>query len=142
MSNLEANKQLCRDYFKAFKAADQKWWDAHIAPDFVRHDTGLPFVVRGPAGLKQLSDVLNPGIPDLDLPIETVVAEGNKVLVQLRVKGTHGGEMLGIPATNKKLDVQVMDLFKISEEGGVIVEHWALLDNLQMLKQLGVESIA
>lgn len=138
MSNLEANKQLCRDYFKAFKAADQAWWDKHIAPTFVRHDTGLPFVVKGPSGLKQLSDVLNPGIPDLELPIETVVAEGDKVLVQLRVVGTHGAEMLGISATGKKLDVQVMDLFKIAPEGDVIIEHWALLDNLMMLKQLGV----
>ncbi len=51
----------------------------------MRHDPGLPFVVRGPAGLKQLADALHPGIPDMALPIEDVIAEGDKVLVRLRV---------------------------------------------------------
>jgi predicted ester cyclase len=135
MADLEANKQLCRDYFDAFKRADEVWWSKHIAPDFVRHDPGLPFAVRGPAGIKQLSDALNPGIPDMALPIEHVVAEGDLVLVHLRVKGTHEGDLMGLSPTGKAIDIGVMDLFKI--EDGVIVEHWALLDNLGMLKQLG-----
>lgn len=139
MADLEANKQLCRDYFDAFKRADEAWWREHIAPDFVRHDPGLPFEVRGPAGIKQLSDALNPGIPDMALPIEDVVAEGDKVLVHLRVKGTHGGDLMGLAPTGKAIDIGVMDLFKVKD--GVIVEHWALLDNLSMLKQLGVTSI-
>ena len=48
MSQLEANKQLCRDYFQAFLIKDEAWMRAHIAPTFVRHDPGLPFEVRGP----------------------------------------------------------------------------------------------
>ena len=44
--SLEANKQLCRDYFTAFLARDTKWMAEHIAPGFVRHDPGLPFEVR------------------------------------------------------------------------------------------------
>ena len=139
MSDLEANKQLCRDYFDAFKRADEAWWAAHIAPDFMRHDPGLPFTVRGPAGLRQLSDALNPGIPDMALPIEDVVAEGDKVLVRLRVTGTHGGELMGLAPTGRAIDIGVMDLFRI--RGGVIVEHWALLDNLGLLKQLGTGTI-
>lgn len=139
MADLDANKRLCRDYFDAFKRADEAWWQKHIAPDFVRHDPGLPFVVRGPAGLKQLSDALNPGIPDMALPIEDVVAEGDKVLVRLRVTGTHGGDLMGLAPTGKAIDIGVMDLFRV--EDGVIVEHWALLDNLGMLKQLGVTAI-
>ena len=139
MADLEANKQLCRDYFDAFKRADEAWWAEHIAPDFVRHDPGLPFEVRGPAGLKRLSDALNPGIPDMALPIEDVVAEGEKVLVRLRVKGTHGGPLMGMAPTGKGIDIGVMDLFEVRD--GVIVEHWALLDNLGMLRQLGVHEI-
>ena len=135
MADLEANKRLCRDYFDAFKRADEAWWAEHIAPDFVRHDPGLPFEVRGPAGIKQLSDALNPGIPDMALPIEDVVAEGDKVLVRLRVTGTHDGDLMGLAPTGKAIDIGVMDLFEVRD--GVIVEHWALLDNLGMLKQLG-----
>ena len=38
ISILEANKQLCRDYFTAFLKRDVDWMQKHIAPSFVRHD--------------------------------------------------------------------------------------------------------
>lgn len=139
MGSAEENKQLARDYFAAFLARDEGWWREHIAPEFVRHDPGLPFEVRGPEGVKQLADALHPGIPDMRLPIEDVIAEGEKVLVRLRVIGTHGGELMGIPATGRPIDIAVLDLFEFRD--GTLVEHWASLDNLGLLKQLGVTSI-
>ncbi len=42
---------------------------------------------------------------------------------------------MGMAPTGKQIDIGVMDLFQVRD--GVIVEHWALLDNLGMLKQLG-----
>ena len=133
------NKQLARDYFRAFLDRDEAWWRSHIAPEFVRHDPGLPFQVKGPDGVKQLADALHPGIQDMQLPIEDVIAEGDKVLVRLRVKGTHGGALMGLPASGKPIDIAVLDLFAFRD--GVLVEHWALLDNLGLLKQLGVTTI-
>ena len=139
MSMQEANKQLVRDYFKAFLAADEAWWSQHIAPTFRRHDPGLPFEVVGPAGVKKLAVALLPGIPDMELPIADLVAEGEKVLARLSVKGTHGGDLMGISATGKKIDIGVLDLFHIRD--GMLIEHWALLDNLGLLRQIGVTSI-
>lgn len=139
MSITDTNKQLARDYFTAFLARDEAWWQAHIAADFVRHDPGLPFEVRGPAGIKQLADALHPGIRDMTLPIEDVIAEGEKVLVRLRVRGTHNGELMGVPATGRPIDIGVLDLFRFEE--GRLVEHWALLDNLGLLRQIGVTTI-
>ena len=86
--------------------------------------------------MKKLADALHPGIPDMDLPIEDVIAEGEKVLVRLRVKGTHGGDLMGVPATGKPIDIAVLDLFQFQD--GKLVEHWALLDNLGLLRQIGV----
>jgi predicted ester cyclase len=40
-----------------------------------------------------------------------------------------------MPATGRRIDIGVLDLFEIRD--GVLVEHWALLDNLGMMKQLG-----
>ncbi len=135
MNTLDANKQLCRDYFKAFLARDTAWMTEHIAPTFVRHDPGLPFEVRGPAGVAQLHDALLPAFPDMELPLEDFVAEGDKVLVRLRVKATHTGAFGDMAATGRKIDIGVLDLFQMRD--GVLVEHWALLDNLGLLKQLG-----
>ncbi|MFM2421575.1 MAG: hypothetical protein RL291_105 [Pseudomonadota bacterium] len=139
LSTQDYNKQLTRDYFKAFLSKDQAWWTKHIAPTFKRHDPGLPFEVVGPGGVKQLAEALLPGIPDMKLPIEEVIADGEFVLVRLRVKGTHGGPLMGMDATGKTIDIGVLDLFQIRD--GKLIEHWALLDNLGMLKQLGVTAI-
>jgi predicted ester cyclase len=133
MNNLEANKQLCRDYFTAFLKRDTEWMKRHIASTFVRHDPGLPFEVRGPEGVAQLHDALMPAFPDMKLPLEDFVAE--KVLVRLRVQATHTGPFGDMAPTGKTIDIGVLDLFQIRD--GVLIEHWALLDNLGMLKQLG-----
>jgi steroid delta-isomerase-like uncharacterized protein len=139
MATTDDNKRLVREYFRAFLQRDEAWWRAHVAPSFVRHDPGLPFEVRGPEGVRRLADALLPGIPDMELPIEDLVAEGEKVLARLRVKGTHRSELMGLPATGKRIDIAVLDLFQIRD--GMLIEHWALLDNLGMLRQLGVTSI-
>ena len=129
------DKQLCRDYFRAFLAGDTGWMERHIAPEFERHDPGLPFEVRGPAGVKKLHDVLMGAFPDMQLDLHDLVGEGGKVLVRLTVRGTHDGDFGGLAPTGRSIDVKVLDLFKVSD--GRLVEHWAQLDNLGMLKQLG-----
>jgi predicted ester cyclase len=132
---LEENKQLCRDYFDAFLRRDVEWMDRHVAPEFVRHDPGLPFEVRGPEGVAQLHDALLPAFPDMELPLHDLVAEGEKVLVRLTIHATHTGPFGELEATGRRIEVPVLDLFQIQDDR--LVEHWALLDNLGMMRQLG-----
>ena len=133
--SLDDNKQLCRDYFTAFLARDTGWMQRHIAAGFVRHDPGLPFEVRGPQGVAQLHDALMPGFPDMQLELEDFVAEGEKVLVRLTLHATHTGPFGGLAPTDRRIEVPVLDLFRIRDR--MLVEHWALLDKLGMLRQLG-----
>lgn len=133
--DLEANKQLARDYFTAFVAGDEAWMTRHIAPSFVRHDPGLPFEVRGPEGVMKLNALLMPAFPDLEIDCADFVAEGDKVLVRLTVRGTLKGEFAGVQPRGQRMEAGVMDLFQMRD--GVLVEHWALMDNLTMLKQVG-----
>ena len=107
----------------------------HTAPTLVRHDPGLLFEVRGPNGVAQLHDALLPAFPDMKLPLEDLVAEGEKVVARLRVQETHTGPFGDLAANGHKIDIGVLDLFQIRD--GVMVERWALLDNLGMMKQLG-----
>ena len=80
-----------------------------------------------------------PAFPDMALHIEDVVAEGEKVLVRLRAKGTHSGDLMGIPPTGRPIDIDVLDLLQFRD--GLLVEQWALIDNLGMLRQIGVTQI-
>lgn len=137
--SVEENKAIARDYFEAFASKDLAWIDSHVAPDFVRHDPGLPFEVRGQEGVRELNSVFITAFPDLRLDIEDVIGEGDKVLVRLTIRGTHQGELMEIPPTGKEVEVGVLDLFRISN--GRLVEHWAAIDNLGMMQQLGVVSM-
>lgn len=131
--SVESGNALALAYFRAFR--DEKWWDAHIAPKFVRHDPGLDFKVAGLAGIRKLASVLHGGFSDIDYPNVQVMAEGDRVLVHLRQVATHSGEYEGTPATGTRTDIEIMDLFSI--EGDKLVEHWALMDNFSLRKQIG-----
>jgi len=131
----DANKQLVRAYFDAFRDRDAAWWEANIAPDFVRHDPGLDFAVHGPAGIAKLAAVLHGGLSNIAMSIDEVIAEGDRVLAKLRFRGRHTGDFQGHPATGATVDILVMDYFRVAD--GRLAEHWALMDNLTMLQQLG-----
>lgn len=133
---VEANKAIAREYFEAFVSRDVAWMDEHIAPEFIRHDPGLPFEVRGPEGVKHLNSVFFSAFPDLRLEVEDVIAEGEKVLARLTIRGTHRGELMGTSPTGKEVEVGVLDLFRIAD--GKLAEHWAAIDNLGLMRQLGV----
>lgn len=68
--------------------------------------------------------------------IEEMTAEGNRVIVQARMKGTHLGDLGGIPATMKSVDFPFVIKYEI--EDNMIVNHWMLADQLTMMQQLGV----
>lgn len=136
---LEADQQTVRACFKAFLAKDVAWSKEHIEPGFRRHDPGLPFEVVGPEGVERLAGFLLPAIPDMRLDLEDIVAENGKVAVRLTIRGTHRGDLAGIAPTGRSIQVGARDLFHLRD--GELSGHWALFDNLGMLRQPGVTSI-
>jgi steroid delta-isomerase-like uncharacterized protein len=138
MSNetIAANKQRARNYFKAFATQDRAWLDANVAKTYVRRDTTLPFEVIGPDGVMQLGDVLLGAFSEIELDIQDVIAEDDKVLVHLRFRGLHSGPFGDYPASNKRFDVMVLDFFRM--EDGKIAEQWPAIDNLGLQQQIGM----
>lgn len=74
-------------------------------------------------------------LPDAELTVEHVVAEGDKVAVHSTLTGTHQGRFLGIEPTGKPVSIAKIDMFRFS--GGKIVESWPFWDNAGLLVQLG-----
>lgn len=110
--------------------------DEIVAAGYVAHDPASPEPVRGPDGLKAFITVYREAFPDLRATVEEQIAEGDKVLTRWSARGTHEGELLGIPPTGKQSTVTGMTLDRF--EGGKIVESWDNWDTLGMLQQLGV----
>ena len=74
--------------------------------------------------------------PDIHANIEHIVAEDNLVVVFLNFTGTHKGEFQGRPPpTNKPVNIRSVDLYRIENEK--IVEHWDVVDQLNLLQQTG-----
>jgi predicted ester cyclase len=71
----------------------------------------------------------------LRVSIEHLLAEDNRVLIFLNFTGTHQGEYEGMPPTNKPVKIRSADLYRI--ENNKIVEHWDVVDQLDLLKQIG-----
>ena len=110
--------------------------DELYSPDYRTHSIG-PDLPPTREGLKTFVRALREGLPDLDCPVEEVVAEGDRVAGRFSLQGTHTGTLFGIPATGKRVDVGVMVIARF-DEAGKWVEDWANWDQLGMLQQLGV----
>ena len=68
---------------------------------------------------------------------EDVLSSGDKVVARARATGTHQGELMGIPATGKSIDVQFVDIIRFGDDG-LAREHWGVFDSMTMMQQLGV----
>ena len=65
------------------------------------------------------------------------VKEGDRVVVHYRWKGVNSGAMgEGMPATNKPIDVETVDVLRF--ENGKVVEHWGYMEEMKMMEQLGM----
>ena len=128
------NKRLVRRLYDEFFF---KWnfavIDDLISPDFIGHEMppGMP---RGPEGIRQFYGRIRAGLPDVQLSVEDLIGEKDKVVVRWRARGTHRGEVLGIPATGKAVSLTGIAIYRVSK--GKIVERWAEVDLLGLTEQL------
>jgi predicted ester cyclase len=71
--------------------------------------------------------------------VEDVVAEGDRVVCRLTMRGTQTGrldfEVLPLRPSNRSFTSEQIHMMRIVN--GKIVEHWAGRDDLGMLRQLG-----
>ena len=54
----------------------------------------------------------------------------------MRATGTHQGELMGMAATGRSVDIQLMDMMRFGDDG-LVHEHWVVTDSLGMMQQLG-----
>ena len=75
------------------------------------------------------------GLSEIGFDIGDVIGDGDKVLARLKMRGRHPGPVMGAKPTDKWVNIDVMYLFRVTD--GRLVEHWALMDNLSLLQQIG-----
>lgn len=137
MNTIEENKKTVRRFYEeVLEKGNLAIIDEMVADNYKEHET-IPGIEPNKTGLKEWIKMTRSAFPDLKMEVEDMIAEGDKVAVMARMKGTHQGEFLGKKGTGRKLDMPFVDVILFKD--GKVMEHWGYTDNLKMMEQLQLD---
>ncbi len=128
-------ESLNRRWIAAFNERDWETERAVRSEDFQAHLSGMAEPLDN-AGWAGFMEAFTTGFPDAWIAIESCVAGGDTVATRWTLTGTHRAEFQGIQATGREVTFSGIEFNRVV--GGKLAEHWAMFDNLAMLRQLGV----
>jgi steroid delta-isomerase-like uncharacterized protein len=136
LMSVSDNKELIRRFWEqVFNGRRLELIDSMFTDDYVYHGAAGQEVV-GREGLKQFLNMFFNAFPDMRVVVEDVFGEGDRVASRAMCRGTHKGELMGIPPTGKQVAVRVICTNRFS--GSKVAEDWELPDMFGMMLQLGV----
>jgi steroid delta-isomerase-like uncharacterized protein len=124
-----------RRMYDLISAGDVDGFGDLLADDFVEHEVS-PGLDPTKEGVKTFFRMYISAFPDLRFDAQDILVSGDKVVARARATGTHRGEFMGMPATGKSVDVELIDILRFGDDG-LVHEHWGVFDVLGMLQQLG-----
>ncbi len=130
----EENKAKARRLYEEIAKNNLSVIDELVAANVVYHNPP-PGLASGIQGYKQLASMYLGAFPDMQLTIESQVAEGDKVATIWTAHGTHKGELMGIPASGNSVMISGITVQRF--EGGKIAEEWEQFDSMGMMQQIG-----
>jgi len=109
--------------------------EEYFTSDYIEH-AAAPGLPPGVAGLQAFLGMFRAAFPDTHYTLEDSIAEDNQVVQRFTVHATMQGPFLGMPPTGKSATWSEIHIARA--EGDRFVEHWAVIDQLSMLQQLGL----
>ena len=104
--------------------------DEVFHPEFVNHyaPEGRPMPVGQPPveHFKHFYGLLLQAFPDATMQIDEQLAERDLVATRKTLRGTHRGELWGLPPTGNRVEWEFIDIFRV--RNGKLVEHWTHMD--------------
>ena len=130
-------KQLARRWFdEVWNQRDAAAINRFFAKDGVAHGLGPNGEdLIGPAGFQAFHQAFLGGFGDLQITIDDLIEEDDRVAVRWHVTGTLTGHGMGFAPTGKRMTVTGMTIIRV--QNGQIVEGWNNFDVLGMHQQLG-----
>ena len=131
----EQNKALMRRFVEEYQTNhDDAVLYELLSEDFVDH-SALPGMSADREGVKVLFDAFHEAFAGFRAHIDDQIAELDKVVTRKTFTGRHVGDFMGLAPTGKDVVINVIDIVRISD--GRVVEHWNVVDQLGLLRQLG-----
>ncbi|HYZ11716.1 MAG TPA: ester cyclase [Actinomycetota bacterium] len=129
-----ANREVYGGVIEAISRGDPDALEGLVAPDIVDHNPS-PDQPPGINGFKEWIRRVRSSFPDLRGSIETVVAEDDWVAARVTWRGTHRGDFIGLPATNRRVEFEAYHVVRFAD--GLATEWWGAADLLGAAEQLG-----
>jgi steroid delta-isomerase-like uncharacterized protein len=114
MSDGDRNKALLRRFYEElWSQGDLEAIPELVAENFVDHHP-LPGAPPGREGLAALVTTWRTAFPDMRETVEDLIAEGDKVVGRFTMRGTHGGEFMGVPPTGRSVAMSGIDIVRVA----------------------------
>ena len=137
MSVSAAHKEVFgRLYHSVWNERRLEFIEKVIAPTHALGDPTVSGGGVGPAAYRRQVERFVTGLPDLKFNIDDTISEKDKLVVAWTITGTHKGDFLGVPPTNKKVSFSGITINQIAN--GKIIESTVIWDGLGLLDQFGV----
>jgi steroid delta-isomerase-like uncharacterized protein len=129
-------KDVLRMYYEAFNRGDFPALDHLISDDFVEHEPLPPRLAQNREGIKQYLRMLREAFPDIQLEVQDLAADKDKVWAHILMTGTQRGPFQGIPPTGNSVAMRMVEIWRFARNR--VVEHWSVSDQNLMQQQMGM----
>ncbi len=133
MSSIDEKKTLVREFYAALDRQDLDAASELVTSGYRLRFAGFPEMDL--AGMRGMMGMFFSALPDIRHEVLDLFGEGDRIAVRLQLRATHQGELMGVPATGKQIELDVSNVFRF--DGDKIEEQWITADMLSMLKQIG-----
>lgn len=131
---VEANKAVAMKFLTGFHNRSVALEDIYT-DDYVHHNEAFyPDLEPGLENFKRALIARAGGISDLEVRVDHLVGEDDKVVARFTLTGTHSGNFQGVAPTGRRVSFAATDIYRF--ENGRIAEGWALMDFLSFLQQV------
>ncbi len=138
MSEVDPAPKMRRMYDEIFNKGNLDAMDEAFFPDVVFHSPVQREPIHGLDKLKPFVSQLRVAFPDLQVEIQEMISEDDKIAVYYIAKGTHKGDYFGIPPTGRRVEIPELEFHRLSLAEGKVQEMWLVFNVLDVLQQLGI----
>jgi steroid delta-isomerase-like uncharacterized protein len=139
MKTTKENKALAqRFYNEVINSHNVAGVKSFVTTDFIDHNPSPGHTGKGLDDLVAQLNEMFTALPDFHVTADLLVAEEDTVVTYLTMTGTNTGPFLNMPASNKPVKINGIDIVRIKD--GKATERWGVFDDLSMMTQMGMVS--
>jgi steroid delta-isomerase-like uncharacterized protein len=136
MSTTQENVKTVRQIFDAWNGHDPERLVKLLDEKYVSESDTHPATLTGRESARQFMMLYVKAFPDLHIDVAQILAEGDFVVARWTAAGTHRGDLMGIPPTNRRTVTNGCSVVQVKNSKAT--HEWLYWDTGHLLKQLGV----